>query len=79
MFLSRRGAQTTITHHHNSSLSSLSAIQLGAHAFKGKKASSTNIQGQLQIANSTAAAVERAGIKPEDVEEVFVGNVLSAK
>lgn len=26
-----------------------------------------------------AAAVERAGIQPEDVEEVFVGNVLSAK
>lgn len=25
------------------------------------------------------AAVERAGIKPEDVEEVFYGNVLSAK
>jgi hypothetical protein len=25
------------------------------------------------------AAVERAGLKPEDVEEVFVGNVLSAK
>jgi acetyl-CoA C-acetyltransferase len=25
------------------------------------------------------AAVERAGLKPEDVQEVFVGNVLSAK
>jgi acetyl-CoA C-acetyltransferase len=25
------------------------------------------------------AAVDRAGLKPEDVEEVFVGNVLSAK
>ena len=25
------------------------------------------------------AAVERAGLKPTDVEEVFVGNVLSAK
>jgi acetyl-CoA C-acetyltransferase len=40
------------------SLSSLSAVQLGAHAIK--------------------AAVERAGIKPEDVQEVFFGNVLSA-
>ncbi|KAF2118156.1 acetyl-CoA acetyltransferase IB [Lophiotrema nucula] len=40
------------------SLSSLSAVQLGAHAVK--------------------AAVERAGIKPEDVEEAFIGNVLSA-
>ncbi|CAI4218674.1 unnamed protein product [Parascedosporium putredinis] len=41
------------------SLSSLSAIQLGAHAIKG--------------------AVERVPqIKPEDVEEVFFGNVLSA-
>lgn len=79
MFLSTRGAQATITHHHNSSLSSLSAVQLGAHAFKGKKIACMNIQGQLQIANSAAAAVERAGIKPEDVEEVFVGNVLSAK
>jgi hypothetical protein len=26
-----------------------------------------------------AAAVERSGLKPEDVQEVFVGNVLSAK
>ncbi|KAF2705196.1 acetyl-CoA acetyltransferase IB [Pleomassaria siparia CBS 279.74] len=40
------------------SLSSLSATQLGSHAFK--------------------AAVERAGLKPEDIEEVFLGNVLSA-
>ncbi|KAK3362634.1 Thiolase, N-terminal domain-containing protein [Lasiosphaeria hispida] len=41
------------------SLSSLTAIQLGAHAIK--------------------AAVERVPeIKPEDVEEVFFGNVLSA-
>jgi acetyl-CoA C-acetyltransferase len=40
------------------SLSSLSAVQLGAHAIK--------------------SAVERAGIKPEEVEEVFFGNVLSA-
>ncbi|CAK7236966.1 erg10, acetyl-CoA C-acetyltransferase [Sporothrix curviconia] len=42
------------------SLSSLSAVQLGAHAIK--------------------SAVERVpAIKPEDVEEVFFGNVLSAK
>ncbi|ERT01950.1 hypothetical protein HMPREF1624_00245 [Sporothrix schenckii ATCC 58251] len=41
------------------SLSSLSAVQLGAHAIK--------------------SAVERVPeIKPEDVEEVFFGNVLSA-
>ncbi|KAK5131308.1 erg10, acetyl-CoA C-acetyltransferase [Meristemomyces frigidus] len=40
------------------SLSSLSAIQLGAHAIK--------------------AAVERAGIKGEEVEEVYFGNVLQA-
>lgn len=41
------------------SLSSLTAVQLGAHAIK--------------------AAVERVPeIKPEDVEEVFFGNVLSA-
>ncbi|KJX96162.1 acetyl-CoA acetyltransferase like protein [Zymoseptoria brevis] len=40
------------------SLSSQTAIQLGAHAIK--------------------SAVERAGIKPEEVEEVFFGNVISA-
>ncbi|KAK5124162.1 hypothetical protein LTR85_001865 [Meristemomyces frigidus] len=40
------------------SLSSQTAIQLGAHAIK--------------------AAVERAGIKPEEVEEVYFGNVLQA-
>ncbi|KAF4340414.1 acetyl C-acetyltransferase [Fusarium beomiforme] len=40
------------------SLSSQTAVQLGAVAIKG--------------------AVERAGIKPEDVDEVFFGNVLSA-
>jgi acetyl-CoA C-acetyltransferase len=31
------------------------------------------------IAHVFLAAVERSGIKPEDVEEVFFGNVLSAK
>jgi len=41
-----------------SSLSSLSAPQLGSHAIK--------------------VAVDQAGIKPEDVQEVFFGNVLSA-
>jgi len=35
--------------------------------------SDTNIYLQL------VAAVHRAGIKPESVEEVFMGNVLSAK
>lgn len=30
-------------------------------------------------AHSIKAAVEKAGIKPSDVEEVFFGNVLSAK
>lgn len=29
--------------------------------------------------NSLVGAVERSGVKPEDVEEVFFGNVLSAK
>jgi hypothetical protein len=32
-----------------------------------------------QILIQIIAAVSRAGIKPEDVEEVFFGNVLSAK
>ena len=41
-----------------SSLSSLTATQLGAHAIK--------------------AAVQRAGVQPESVEEVIFGNVLSA-
>lgn len=40
------------------SLSSQTAVQLGAHAIK--------------------SAVERAGVPPTDVEEVFFGNVLSA-
>lgn len=40
------------------SLSSQSAVQLGAHAIK--------------------SAVERAGIKPTEVEEVYFGNVLQA-
>lgn len=40
------------------SISSLTAIQLGAHAIK--------------------SAVERSGLKPSDVEEVYFGNVLQA-
>jgi acetyl-CoA C-acetyltransferase len=62
-----------------SSLSSQTAPQLGSHAIKG-----TNVRFQAQGASSfltgDSAAVERAnGIKPSDVEEVFFGNVLSAK
>ena len=29
--------------------------------------------------NTCTAAVERAGLKAEDIEEVLVGNVMSAK
>lgn len=44
----------------NSSLASLTAVQLGSHAIK-------------------AALAKVPEIKPETVEEVFFGNVLSAK
>ncbi|KAI7003570.1 Acetyl-CoA acetyltransferase, partial [Hortaea werneckii] len=40
------------------SLSSLTAVQLGAHAIK--------------------SSVERAGVKPDQIEEVYFGNVLQA-
>jgi acetyl-CoA C-acetyltransferase len=29
--------------------------------------------------HAVKAAVQRAGLKPEDIQEVFIGNVLSAK
>ena len=32
-----------------------------------------------RLPNIRTAAVERAGLKAEDVEEVLVGNVMSAK
>jgi acetyl-CoA acetyltransferase len=36
------------------------------------------LQGQGGLTKVTAA-IERASVKPEDVEEVFFGNVISAK
>jgi acetyl-CoA C-acetyltransferase len=65
------------------SLSSLSATQLGSHAIKCKPdAVLPPPEQRPQPANrtTTTAAVERVPeIKAEDVEEVFFGNVLSAK
>jgi acetyl-CoA C-acetyltransferase len=44
-------------------------------SFLGSLSSQTAVQlGSVAI----KGAVERAGIKPEDVDEVFFGNVLSA-
>ena len=43
---------------------------------------SLEISGPLADSSSyldAKAALERSGLKPEDVEEVFFGNVLSAK
>jgi hypothetical protein len=71
-----RGA-TRDTNHRHSSLSSLSAIQLGSHAIKGMYFYPMTINSVVLM--SLPASVERAGLKPEDIEEVFVGNVLSAK
>jgi len=60
-------------------LSSQSATQLGAHAIKG----ALHVPAQRKCPcwpSARIAAVERVPqIKPEDVEEVFFGNVLSAK
>jgi hypothetical protein len=71
-----RGA-TRDTNHRHSSLSSLSAIQLGSHAIKGVSFTIKHMKSIGLII--LPASVERAGLKPEDIEEVFVGNVLSAK
>jgi hypothetical protein len=67
-----------------SSLSSLTAAQLGSHAIKGASIPEyTIVYPPSQCANHInpyAAAVARVPeIKPSDVEEVFFGNVLSAK
>jgi acetyl-CoA C-acetyltransferase len=77
MFSCYNEGQRPVTHHQHSSLASLSAIQLGSHAIKGTLKAYNPFLGQLS--NILIAAVERAGLKPEDVEEVFVGNVMSAK
>lgn len=61
------------------SLSSLTAVQLGSHAIKGASALLEIIQKIILLTTHAIAAVERAGIKPENVDEVFFGNVLSAK
>ena len=58
------------------SLSTVSAPKLGSHAIKGQFP--RYILHRSVLIYHTAA-VERAGIKSEDVEEVFFGNVLSAK
>jgi acetyl-CoA C-acetyltransferase len=79
MFSYSEGLTTQDSRHH-SSLSSLSAVQLGSHAIKGMFIQPLQLQPlRLATVLTLAAAVERAGLKPEDVEEVFVGNVLSAK
>ncbi|EMF10594.1 thiolase [Sphaerulina musiva SO2202] len=53
----------------------LSATRTPVGAFQGSLSSQTAIQ---LGATAIKAAVERAGIKPEDVQEVFFGNVLQA-
>lgn len=53
----------------------LSACRTPVGMFQGSLASQTAIQ---LGAHAIKSAVERAGIKPEEVEEVFFGNVLQA-
>ena len=53
----------------------LSATRTPVGAFQGSLSSQTAIQ---LGATAIKAAVERAGIKPEEVQEVFFGNVLQA-
>ncbi|USW54470.1 Putative thiolase [Septoria linicola] len=53
----------------------LSATRTPVGAFQGSLSSQTAIQ---LGATAIKSAVERAGIKPEEVQEVFFGNVLSA-
>ncbi|ORY08222.1 acetyl-CoA acetyltransferase IB [Clohesyomyces aquaticus] len=53
----------------------VSAVRTPVGMFLGSLSSLTAIQ---LGSHAIKAAVERAGIKPEDVEEVFMGNVLSA-
>lgn len=63
----------------NSSLSSLTAPQLGAHAIKGMQNPYFLHKDPTNRGAFFLAAVERAeGINASDVEEVFFGNVLSA-
>jgi acetyl-CoA C-acetyltransferase len=54
----------------------VSAARTPTGAFLGSLSSLSAVQ---LGSHAIKAAVERAGIKPTDVEEVFVGNVLSAK
>lgn len=63
----------------SSSLSSLTAVQLGAHAIKGTYDLTGSPRLLATRLTRPSAAVERVPeVKPEDVEEVFFGNVLSA-
>lgn len=58
-------------------LSSLSAVELGSHVIKGMAAESRLCKAAR--ANREAAALTRVPrLKPEDVDEVLMGNVLSA-
>ena len=60
------------------SLGSQTAVQLGATAIKGVFFCASNSL-HFDLLTCAAAALERAQVKPEQVEEVFFGNVLSAK
>lgn len=53
----------------------VSAVRTPVGMFQGSLASLSAIQ---LGSHAVKAAVERAGIKPADVQEVFIGNVLSA-
>ena len=54
----------------------VSAVRTPVGMFQGSVSSLSATQLGSQ---AIKAAVERAGIQPSDVEEVFFGNVISAK
>lgn len=58
-------------------LSGLTAVQLGSHAIKGIYPANPSLT--RAHADVRTAAVERAGIPSDSVQEVIFGNVLSAK